>query len=95
MRLSEKQVLAELRKVLDPEIGIPITEMKLVDKISIKGGEIEVRFHLTTPFCPPVFAKQIGMDIRRTLSKLEGVEGVRVVLTNHYMAEQITKEINE
>ncbi len=51
-------VTRELEKVVDPEIGLPITEMHLVDEITIKeDGEIFIKYHLTAPFCPPIFAE--------------------------------------
>ncbi len=59
------EVTRELEKVVDPEIGLPITEMHLVDEITIKeDGELFIRYHLTAPFCPPIFAEDIGMNIR-------------------------------
>jgi ATP-binding protein involved in chromosome partitioning len=67
----------ELEKVVDPEIGLPITEMHLVDEINIQdNGDVLVRYHLTAPFCPPIFAEDIGMNIRTLTSKLEGVKKV-------------------
>src|SRR5204863_235529 len=65
-------VTRELEKVVDPEIGLPITEMHLVDEITIKeDGELFIKYHLTAPFCPPIFAEDIGMNIRQLTSKLD------------------------
>lgn len=95
MSLDKESVMAELAKVIDPEIGVPITDMKLVDRVDIKGDTVEVDYHLTMPFCPPVFATQIGKDIRRRLQTLPGVKAVRITLKNHYMADFINKEISK
>jgi metal-sulfur cluster biosynthetic enzyme len=85
----------ELEKVVDPEIGLPITEMHLVDEISIKDdGEVFVKYHLTAPFCPPIFAEDIGMNIRTLTSKLEGVKKVVVVLHGHALANEINQRVN-
>jgi len=62
--------MKELAKVIDPEIGIPITEMKLIDNIEIKDNEVTIEYHLTMPFCPPVFALAIGQDIKRRVSAI-------------------------
>ncbi len=79
--VTVEAVEKELEKVVDPEIGLPITEMHLVDEINIQdNGDILIKYHLTAPFCPPIFAEDIGMNIRTLTSKLEGVKNVTVVL---------------
>jgi len=73
--VTVEAVEKELEKVVDPEIGLPITEMHLVDEINIQdNGDILIKYHLTAPFCPPIFAEDIGMNIRTLTSKLEGVK---------------------
>ncbi len=85
----------ELEKVVDPELGLPITEMHLVDEINIQeNGEIFIKYHLTAPFCPPIFAEDIGMNIRTLTSKLEGVKKVTVVLHGHALANEINQRVN-
>ncbi len=95
--IDRKQVIKELNKVVDPEIGIPITDMELVDEIKIdkEKGDVTIQFHFTTPNCPPVFAFKIALDIRHLISQLSGVKTVKVLLKDHVMAEQINKEINK
>jgi len=85
----------ELEKVVDPEIGLPITEMHLVDEINIQeNGDIFIKYHLTAPFCPPIFAEDIGMNIRTLTSKLEGVKKVTVILHGHALAKEINQRVN-
>ncbi len=57
-----KDVQRQLSKVVDPEIGVPIVEMNLVDKLDINGGNVDIQYHATTPYCPPVFALKISQD---------------------------------
>src|SRR5437870_10681363 len=84
------EVTRELEKVVDPEIGLPITEMHLVDEIDIKeDGILFIKYHLTAPFCPPIFAEDIGMNIRQLTSKLDGVKKVTVILRS----EEHTSEL--
>src|SRR6266705_6145067 len=85
----------ELEKVVDPEIGLPITEMHLVDEIKIQeNGEVLIKYHLTAPFCPPIFAEDIGMNIRTLTSKLEGVKKVTVIIHGHALANEINQRVN-
>ena len=89
------EVTKELEKVVDPEIGLPITEMHLVDEIDIKAdGVLFIRYHLTAPFCPPIFAEDIGMNIRQLTSKLDGVKKVTVILHGHALANEINQRVN-
>ena len=86
--------MKELAKVIDPEIGIPITEMKLIDNIKINDNEVTIEYHLTMPFCPPVFALSIGQDIKRRVLAINDITKVVAILSRHQMAEDINKKIN-
>lgn len=93
--VTVEEINRELEKVVDPEIGLPITEMHLVDEITIKDdGELFIRYHLTAPFCPPIFAEDIGMNIRQNTSRLEGVKKVTVLLHGHALAKEINERVN-
>lgn len=94
--VERTQIIKELSQVVDPEVGVPITEMDLVDDIGIndKTGEVSVGFHLTAPFCPPMFALEIAQDIKKRLLTLEGVKEVKVNMTGHFMAEEINRRVN-
>ena len=93
--VTVEDVNRELEKVVDPEIGLPITEMHLVDEIAIRDdGEVLIKYHLTAPFCPPIFAEDIGMNIRQLTSKLDGVKRVTVVLHGHALANEINQRVN-
>jgi metal-sulfur cluster biosynthetic enzyme len=98
--MSEAQVDLEeiqqgLGKIIDPELGRPITEMKLIDNLSAEGGFVTVDFHLTAPFCPPVFALKIASDIKSTVMSAKGVSGAKVTLRGHYLADAVNKQVNK
>lgn len=89
------RIMEVLGQVFDPEIGIPITEMKLIDNVSIENGNITIEYHLSMPYCPPVFAIKIGQDIKKNVSEIESVKSVKAILKNHYLSEQITEIVNK
>ena len=89
------RIMEVLGQVYDPEIGIPITEMKLIDNVSIENDNITIEYHLSMPYCPPVFAIKIGQDIKKNVSEIEGVKSVKAILKNHYLSEQITEIVNK
>ena len=69
--------------------------MHLVDEITIKeNGEIFIKYHLTAPFCPPIFAEDIGMNIKQLTAKLDGVKSVTVILHGHALANEINQRVN-
>jgi len=90
-----KDVQRQLSKVVDPEIGVPIVEMNLVDKLDITDGNIDIQYHATTPYCPPVFALKISQDIKTNLLQVKGVKDVKVVVTGHYLADAVNKQVNK
>jgi metal-sulfur cluster biosynthetic enzyme len=50
--LNDEEVLAALRTVFDPEIGINIVDLGLVYRAVRKPDGIEVQLTLSTPSCP-------------------------------------------
>jgi len=93
--VTKEDVMKALGQVIDPEIGVPITEMHLVDSIEMTGSDVSITFHLSMPYCPPMFALRIASDIKQVTSALPSVTGVKVKLVNHFMAEQINAQINK
>ncbi|MDA4125172.1 MAG: iron-sulfur cluster assembly protein [Thaumarchaeota archaeon] len=98
--MSEAQVdRAELErglgKIIDPELGRPITDLKLIDNLTTEGGFVNLEFHLTAPFCPPVFALKIASDIKATVMSTKGVTDSKVTLRGHYLADAVNKQVNK
>ena len=91
--VTQEEVMKELNKVIDPEIGLPLTALNLVDYVKIDGGNVAVRFHLTAPFCPPVFALNMAMQVRELTRKLPGVSKVHVEVAGHAMEEEINQRL--
>ena len=94
-QVDVKEVQKTISKVVDPEIGMPIVEMNLIDKLDIKEGNIDVEYHATTQNCPPVFALKISQDLRDGLMKVGGVKTVKVMVTGHYFADAINRQVNK
>ncbi|MEM2905171.1 MAG: iron-sulfur cluster assembly protein [Candidatus Bathyarchaeia archaeon] len=90
---KEKEIYALLAEVKDPELGFSITEAELVDEVKFEGGAARITYHLTAPFCPPVFALYIGREIRKKALEVEGVEQVEVTVKDHVQAEAINKAL--
>ena len=92
---TRRLIFDELSKIVDPEIGVSIMELELIDKVDIEEKDVNVDLHLTSPFCPAVFGFKIAQDVRDNIYKIEGVENVKINVSNHFMAEAINKQVNE
>ena len=90
-----KYIFDELTKIVDPEIGVSIMELELIDKVDIDQGKVKIDLHLTSPFCPAIFGFKIAQDIRDNVYRINGVTESKVNVSNHFMADAINKQVNE
>ena len=88
------KIFDELSKIVDPEINTTITELELIDEVDISQESVKVDLHLTSPFCPAVFGFKICQDIHDNLLSIDGIDDVKVNVSNHFMAEQINNQVN-
>ena len=88
------KIFDELSKIVDPEINTSIVELELIDEVDINDSNVNVDLHLTSPFCPAVFGFKICQDIHDNILKVDGVDDVKVNVSNHFMAEQINNQVN-
>ena len=68
--VTEEQVLEELNKAADPEIGIGIVDLGLVAQCEVIGDYVRISLRTTTPRCP--FQPFIMMEAHRKLLQLRG-----------------------
>jgi metal-sulfur cluster biosynthetic enzyme len=92
---TRKQIFDELTKIVDPEIGVSIMELELIDNVKIDSDRVSIDLHLTSPFCPAVFGLKIDQDVRDNFYKIPDICAVKVNVSNHFMAEAINKQVNE
>jgi metal-sulfur cluster biosynthetic enzyme len=89
-------VRAAAGSVADPEIRRSLADMELLDAVEhVGGGEVVVRYHLTSPLCPSPFAVQIGREVRRRVEAVRGVKRCRVDIQDHFIAAEIADAVNE
>ena len=89
-----RQIFEELTKIVDPEINVSIMELELVDNVDINNSEVKIDLHLTSPFCPAIFGFKIAQDVHDYLLKIDGINDVKVNVSNHFMAEAINNQVN-
>ncbi|CAN5307081.1 Mrp/NBP35 family ATP-binding protein [soil metagenome] len=75
-QVSEAQVREALNSVNDPEIKRPITELGMVDTITIDDATITVRLLLTVSGCP--LKDTLTRDVTAAVTKIAPASAVRV-----------------
>jgi metal-sulfur cluster biosynthetic enzyme len=90
-----KEVQRQLSKVIDPEIGVPIVEMNLIDKLDIQNGNVDIAYHATTPYCPPIFALKISQDMKSCVEQVKNVKSVKVTVSGHYLSDAVNRQVNK
>ena len=78
--VTEEQVLSELNKTADPELGIGIVDLGLVADCDVHGDYVKIAIRTTTPRCP--FQPFIMMEAHRKLLGLNGIKGAEVEISN-------------
>ena len=74
---------------------MPIVEMNLIDKLEAVDGVVNIEYHATTPYCPPIFALKISQDMKNYAQQVKGVKDVKVVVKGHYLADAVNKQVNK
>ncbi len=76
---KREEILKALGNVIDPEIGVSITQLGMVKDVKVDGVHVHVLIALTVPGCP--LAHTIQRDVEGALMKLDGVRQVEVETT--------------
>jgi FeS assembly SUF system protein len=73
MDLREK-IIAEIRKIYDPEIPVNIYELGLIYDVKVKEDKAKIIMTLTTPNCP--VAESLPKEVKDTAMQVEGINDV-------------------
>jgi metal-sulfur cluster biosynthetic enzyme len=76
---SNEDVMDALAEVIDPEMGISVTDLGLIYGVENQEGHLEVTMTLTSPGCP--VAPEIMAAVHRAALSVDEVESVHVNLT--------------
>ena len=73
MDLKEK-VIAEIKKIYDPEIPVNIYELGLIYDIIVNNSEVKVKMTLPTPNCP--VAESLPKEVKDSILEIKEVSKV-------------------
>ena len=77
MDLKEK-VVAEIKKIYDPEIPVNIYELGLIYDISVNDKNVNVKMTLTSPNCP--VAESLPKEVKDSIMEIKEVNKVDLEL---------------
>ena len=98
MKIKEK-IVAEIKKVYDPEIPVNIYDLGLIYNIEVKNeNEAYIEMTLTSPNCP--VADTLPKMVKENVMSIKGVKKVDLKLvwsppwTKDMMSEEAKLELN-
>tara|TARA_B100001123_G_C14936085_1_gene877686 strand:- start:450 stop:749 length:300 start_codon:yes stop_codon:yes gene_type:complete len=78
MKLKDK-VIAEIKKIYDPEIPVNIYELGLIyDVVIDNNNKVYVKMTLTTPNCP--VAESLPNEVKNSIKEIKEVKDVELDL---------------
>ncbi len=78
MNLKDK-IIAEIKKIYDPEIPVNIYELGLIyDIIVQKDNSVKIKMTLTTPNCP--VAESLPNEVKNSIKEIKDVNDVTLDL---------------
>ena len=76
---KKEQIIAEIKKIYDPEIPVNIYELGLIYDIKVKDEKFAIiKMTLTTPNCP--VAESLPKEVKEGAMQVEGIEDVDIEL---------------
>ena len=98
MKIKDK-IIAEIKKVYDPEIPVNIYDLGLIYNIEVKNeNEAYIQMTLTSPNCP--VADSLPKMVKENIQSIEGIKKVDLKLvwnppwTKDMMSEEAKLELN-
>jgi ATP-binding protein involved in chromosome partitioning len=83
--ITEKDLLAALSKVQEPELHKDLVTLKMIQDVKIDGSSVSFTIVLTTPACP--LKSQIEQQAREAVMAVEGVESVAIKMDANVPAD--------
>ena len=99
MKELKNKIIAEIKKIYDPEIPVNIYELGLIYKIEISDEKkVNIEMTLTSPNCP--VAESLPKMVKDNILKIDGIKDVDLKLvwdppwTKDKMSEAAKLELN-
>ena len=86
----EKAIIERLRRVIDPETGVDVVRMRLVQNLTVdKDGKVSYQFRPSSPLCP--IAVPLAMMIMQAVAGVEGVSRQDMTVVDYIEADKLNQ----
>jgi metal-sulfur cluster biosynthetic enzyme len=93
-RMVEQAVINQLQKVIDPETGVDVVRMRLIEDLTVdETGKVRYRFRPSSPLCP--LAVTLALQIKEAVAQVEGVIGQEVEVVGYVGAGVLNALLKE
>ena len=91
----EHEVMERLRRVIDPETGVDVVRMRLIEDMEVDGetGRVRYKFRPSSPLCPR--AVHLALGIRQAVAKVPGVTGQEIEVVGYVGADDLNALLRE
>lgn len=90
-----ERVLLRLAQVIDPETGVDVVRMRLIEDLSVEEetGVVRYRFRPSSPLCP--LAVTLVLSIEQAVAEVEGVTRQEPEVVGYVGAEELNALLRE
>jgi len=91
----EQAIVERLRQVIDPETGVDVIRMRLIEELDVDGesGRVHYRFRPSSPLCP--LAVHLALGIRDAVSQVPGVTQQEIDVVGYVGADELNALLRE
>ena len=87
-------VLARLSSVVDPETGVDVVHMRLIEDLVVdEAGVVRYTFRPSSPLCP--LAVVLALSIYQTVAKVEGVTSQEIEVIGYVRTGELNAMLRE
>lgn len=88
--ILEEAVTEKLTKVIDPETGVDVIRMKLVENLVVdEAGKATYIFRPSSPLCP--IAVPLAVMIIKAVGETEGITGQSMTVVDYIEADKLNE----
>ncbi len=91
----EEAIVDRLRQVIDPETGVDVVRMRLIEGLQVDGetGRVSYRFRPSSPLCP--LAVHLALGIREAVAAVPGVTEQHLEVVGYVGADELNSLLKE
>ncbi|MBN1657917.1 MAG: DUF59 domain-containing protein [Anaerolineae bacterium] len=91
----EQAIVERLRDVIDPETGVDVVRMRLIEDLRADGesGRVSYRFRPSSPLCP--LAVHLALGIREAVADVPGVTEQEIEVVGYVGADELNVLLSE